>query len=116
MITPQLRFLLEDVRLYARESIDTVGGRTADEVLSDRLREHAVLRTTQIVGEAAAQILKQRPAGFEGIELREAVALRNMLVHGYAKIRMTAVIDIVANDLPRLVAAIDRLLTEGQST
>ena len=112
-MTPEIRFLLEDMLAYASEAVDTVGELSAEQVLADRLREHAVLRTVQIVGEAAAQIVKRRPDGFPGLELQQAIGLRNILVHGYAKVRLQEVVGIVRKDLPGLIAATRRLLGEN---
>jgi len=105
-----VRFLLEDMRAYAVEAVEITGDRGADEIVAERLREHGVLRTVQIVGEAAAQILRLQPEGLEGLELREATRIRNILVHGYGKIRMNLIVGVVRDDLPRLIAALDRVL------
>ncbi|MDZ4363611.1 DUF86 domain-containing protein [Brevundimonas sp.] len=115
MIVDNIRFLLQDIRDYAREATDLVGDRDASAILSERLREHGVIRTTTIVGEASAQILRIRPEGFPGMELREAVRLRNTLVHGYGKIRMELIVDVVRQDLPRLIAAVEALLRETET-
>ncbi len=110
MTSEAVRFLLEDIRAYAAEAIEIAGDRDADQILAERLREHAVLRTVQIVGEAAAQVLRLQPDGLEGVDLREATRVRNILVHGYGKIRMDLIVGVVRNDLPRLVTALDRVL------
>ncbi|RZJ36860.1 MAG: DUF86 domain-containing protein [Brevundimonas sp.] len=112
VIEPAFVNLLRDIRDYAAEAVETVGDRSAEDILSERMREHSVLRTTQIVGEASAQLLKLQPEGFPGVELREATRFRNILVHGYGKIRMDSVVAIVRDDLPRLIAAVDALLSE----
>lgn len=108
-----ITFLLQDIVEFGSEAIETVGDRDADAILAERLREHAVLRTVQIVGEASAQILKQRPEGLAGLELREATGLRNVLVHGYAKVRMERVVAAVDQYLPNLVEGARRALESG---
>ncbi len=115
MTSEVVRFLLEDMRAYAAEAVEIVGDREADEIVAERLREHGVLRTVQIVGEAAAQVLKLRPDGLEGVDLREATRVRNVLVHGYGKIRMDLIVGVVREDLPRLIAALDRVLGKNDT-
>ena len=110
MTSEAIRFLLEDMRAYAAEAIEITGDRESDEIVAERLREHGVLRTVQIVGEAAAQVLRLQPEGLEGVELREATRIRNILVHGYGKIRMNLIVSVVRDDLPRLITALDRVL------
>lgn len=111
-MNPAVRFLLEDIVAYGSEALDFVGERDAEAILADRLREHAVLRTVQIVGEAAAQVLKIQPEGIAALELRDAAGFRNVLVHGYAKVRMERVVDIVRRSLPPLIAGARTVLGE----
>ncbi len=100
-----IRALLEDIVEYGQEAVAAVGDLDGPAILAERFREHAVLRTVQIVGEASAQILKARPQGVEGLALRDATGLRNILVHGYAKARMDRVAIIVRRDIVALVDA-----------
>lgn len=111
-MTPATRSLLQDMLAYGAEARAAVSTLNADEILAERAREHTVLRTLQVVGEAAAQIRKLEPLGLEGIDLGPVIGVRNVLVHGYAKIRMVEVVRIVRNDLPPLLLAIERLLAE----
>ena len=109
-----IRILLQDVLDYGAEAREIVGELDADAILAERMREHAVLRTVQIVGEACAQILDVRPQGIEGLALREATGLRNVLVHGYAKARMERVIMTVRQDLPVLLERVSKVLATGE--
>ncbi len=109
-----IRALLEDIVEYGLEAVTTVGDRDADAILQDRLREHAVIRTVQIVGEASAQILQVRPHGIEGMALRDAAGLRNILVHGYAKTRMDRLVIIVRRDVVVLAEAARAALATGE--
>lgn len=112
-MSPDVRFLLEDIVAYGREAVEAVGTLDAEIILAERFREHAVLRTVQIVGEASAQLLKKFPQGLEGLALQDAAGFRNVLVHGYAKVRMERVISIVCDSLPILIEGAERLLSEG---
>lgn len=114
MTAPDIRFLLEDIVAYGQEAVDAVGDLDADAIMGERFREHAVLRTVQIVGEASAQILKKVPEGIEGLALQDAAGFRNVLVHGYAKVRMGRVVAIVRDSLPVLVTEARRLLSAGE--
>jgi uncharacterized protein with HEPN domain len=41
---------------------------------------------------------------------REAVGLRDILIHGYGQIRLDIVVDTIREHFPGLVAALDKLL------
>lgn len=113
MINPAVRDRLDDIVSYGREAIDAVAGLSAEQIVAERFREHTVLRTVQIVGEAAAQLIKLDPMMSDRIsDLRRAIALRNVLVHGYTKIRMEEIVLIVRTDMPGLVARAAAVLGE----
>jgi len=115
-MSPAIRFLLQDIIAYGEEACGYVGDLDAEAIVADRMREHAVLRTVQIVGEASAQVLKAAPDGIKGLTLRDAAGFRNVLVHGYAKVRMERVVQIVRQSLPALIAAAKRVLAQGEQT
>lgn len=111
MTEPTFRDLLRHVVDYGQEAIDAVGDLSAAEILGERFREHAVLRTVQIVGEAAAQAAKLDATLLTRVpDLRRAIGLRNVLVHGYVKIRMEEIVLIVRDDLPDLLAQVREIL------
>jgi uncharacterized protein with HEPN domain len=114
MIAPDVRFLLEDIVPYGREAIEAVADLDAEAIRSERFREHAVLRTMQIVGEASAQILKKHPAGLADMPLQDAAGFRNVLVHGYAKVRLERVVAIIRESLPQLITSAEQVLATGE--
>lgn len=94
----------------AIERIETyTPGMTADEFVSNRLVQDAVIRNLEIIGEASRNILKIDPQ-FEhdhpDVELSSAYQMRNALSHGYFSIDIAMVWRTIANDLPKLKAAI----------
>lgn len=113
MTNPALRDRLRDIVSYGGEAIDAVGTLSAELILAERFREHTVLRTVQIVGEAAAQLMKLDATMADRIpDLRRAIDLRNVLVHGYTKIRMEEIVQIVRTYMPGLVARAAAVLGE----
>jgi len=113
MTTRPFSDLLQDVLDYGQEAIETVGDLSADQILGERMREHAVLRTVQIVGEVASQASKLDGALPTRVpDLRRAIGLRNVLVHGYVKIRMEEIVLIVRDDLPDLLTQVRAVLGE----
>lgn len=82
---------------------------TADEMCSD-----AVIRNLEIVGEAARALSKIDPDAADRIEWSEAWAMRNVLTHGYRGVELGIVWDTIVQDLPRLHAAVMKLLDATQ--
>ena len=113
MKNPAIRDRLRDIVDYGREAIDAVGSLSAEQVLAERFREHTVLRTVQVVGEACAQLIKLDETLVNRIpDIRRAIDLRNVLVHGYRKVRMGEILQIVRADMPDLVARTITVLHE----
>lgn len=77
----------------------------------DIVLRSAVERQFEIVGEALAQLARLDAAMAAKIpDLREIVAFRNILIHGYALIDRARVWRVVEEDLPRLRTALAALL------
>ncbi len=81
----------------------------------DIVLRSAVERQFEIVGEALRQLEVVSAALAANIpELRQIVAFRNILIHGYALIDRARVWRVVEKDLPRLRATLDELLGAGR--
>ena len=75
------------------------------------MRRAAVERQLEIIGEAMAQLAKSDAPVAEGIsEYRRIVALRNILIHGYADVDDRLVWDVVKTKLPVLSREVEALL------
>ena len=73
----------------------------------------AVERQLEIVGEALQQLSKTAPDVSAKIpDLRQIVAFRNLLIHGYATVNDETVWRTVREDLPRLRHALTELLSQ----
>jgi uncharacterized protein with HEPN domain len=88
-------------------------GRSFEDFDRDIVLRSAVERQFEIVGEALRQLTRLDAALPAKIpDLREIVAFRNILIHGYAMIERVRVWRAVEEDLPGLRAALDKLLAE----
>ncbi|MEX0606548.1 MAG: HepT-like ribonuclease domain-containing protein, partial [Halofilum sp. (in: g-proteobacteria)] len=71
----------------------------------------AVVRELEMIGEALNQLTKLAPEWGEAIpHCREAIGLRNILIHGYTVIDEAMVSLTVDRDLPTLREQVDTLL------
>jgi len=73
----------------------------------------AVERKFEIIGEALSQMLKAAPDFAERIpDLRQIIAFRNLLIHGYAVLQHDRVLRIAQISLPPLRTTVGELLRE----
>jgi len=107
--------LLWDAREAANAIAAMTEGKSFEDFERDIVLRSAVERQFEIIGEALRQMARLDPALAARIpDLREIVAFRNILIHGYAVIDRARVWRAAQNDLPGLRAALNKLLAETQ--
>jgi uncharacterized protein with HEPN domain len=107
-----------DPRAYLWDAQDSaeaiaafVSGRTLAEYLADRMLRSAVERQFEIIGEALRQLEKAAPDLARKIpELPQAIAFRNILIHGYTSIDDRTVWRTIQESLPALRSHLSALL------
>ncbi len=103
--------LLEDIRQAAEAVGRYTQGKSLEDYLADDQLQASVERKFEIIGEALNRLSHLDPDMVEGIEdYRKIIAFRNTLIHGYSAIDSGIVWDIVKTCLPKLQAAIQKLL------
>ena len=103
-----LRHMLE----HAREAVDLTQGKERADLTSDRMLELALTRLVEIVGEAARRVSRASQQKHPQIAWSPIIGLRNRLVHGYDAVDLDILWDIVQQDLPLLIAALETILDE----
>ena len=110
---PEARALLWDIERAAAAIDQFVAGLDSSAYANSDLIHSAVERKFEIIGEALNRLAKAHP-GIAGRipRLREIIAFRNVLVHGYAAIEHDRVWRIALGALPTLRETVARLLAE----
>lgn len=89
-----------------------VGRRRRAGFLDDTLLQDAVIRNIEIIGEAASRLSPEFAARHAGIPWRDIVGMRHRLIHGYLKVNLDTVWEVIERDLPALAPRLDALLRE----
>lgn len=98
---------LWDVRTAAEAVATFIGNKSFDDYRTDLMLRSAVERQFEIIGEALNQLSKHFPELSQRIpDLREIVAFRNLLIHGYASINHAMVWRIAGESLPELLQSV----------
>ena len=97
---------------HAREATAMVRGRTRADLDSDRMLNLSVMRLLEVMGEAATRIPDDYRLKYAQVPWREAIGLRNRLIHGYDVINLDMVWAVLQEDLPRLIAALEEIVDE----
>ena len=90
-------------------------GKSLEDLLSDRMLALATVRLLGIVGEAATRVSPATRATHAAIPWRQMIGLRNRLTHEYDTTNLRIVWQIVTEDLPPLIADLERILESGEA-
>ncbi len=102
--------LLEDVIEHSRRAIALAKGRKAEDLDEDEMVGLALVRLLEVTGEAASQLPPELRARHSDIPWRDLIDLRNVLIHAYHRIDYRIVWEIVTEQLPSLVVAVEAAL------
>lgn len=105
------RALLWDVQQAADAVLSFIAGLNVQAYAADEVIHSAVERKFEIIGEALAQLARLDPELAARVpNLREIIAFRNVLIHGYAVVEHDRVWRIAETSLPGLRTAVAALL------
>ena len=104
---------LWDIADSCRAILEFVQERGLSDYRQDRMLRRAVERELSIVGEAVSQGTRRFSELEEHIgPVRQIVAFRNRIIHGYADVDSAIVWAIVQNEVPGLLERSEALLDE----
>jgi len=85
------------------------------EYQKDKMRQLAVERNLEIIGEAAARISDDLRKGNPDIPWRQIKGLRNIIAHEYGEIKYERIWALVVDEIPTLINKLEVLLPENIS-
>ena len=85
-----------------RDALDFAKGRTRDELDSNRQLVLALVKSLEIIGEAANQVSSETQTQTPQLPWRDMIDMRHRLVHGYYDINLDIVWRTLRDDLPPL--------------
>lgn len=111
-----------DPEVYLRDILEAISrvreytrGLDESAFKSDTLRQDAVIRNLEVLGEAVKQIPEGIRAAHPDVEWRKMAGLRDVLIHQYFGIDVEVLWDVVANKLADVESGIRGLLNAMES-
>jgi uncharacterized protein with HEPN domain len=101
---------LADMLAAARDASRFATDRCEADLHRDRQLALALLKCIEIVGEAAARIGTETRARHKDLPWNEMVGMRNRLVHNYFDVDLSLLWTTVTDDLPALIAVLERIV------
>jgi uncharacterized protein with HEPN domain len=91
---------------------DYVSGINFEEFDNDKKTQDAVIRQIAIIGEAMGKLDKDFVEDHPELPSKEAVSMRNVLVHDYDWVDTEEVWKTIEQDLPKLKQLVEKILKE----
>jgi uncharacterized protein with HEPN domain len=95
------------------EALSFVAGKTREDLENDRQLVLALIKSIEIIGEAAARISAEAKTTFDDIPWADIVGMRNRLIHAYFDVDLDILWETVMTELPPLQESIKRSLREN---
>ena len=87
-----------------------IADRKPEDLGQERMLELSLIRLVEVIGEAAARVSPEGQAKCPGIPWREVIGMRNRLIHGYDSVDLSVLWYTVEQDLPPLIAHLEKIL------
>src|SRR5438105_29638 len=75
----------------------------------EEMRQDAAIRQLEIIGEAANKLSTEFRKQHPSFPVKEAISMRNFLIHGYDDINLTVVWKTIQEDIPSLKESLSKL-------
>jgi uncharacterized protein with HEPN domain len=93
----------------AREAISFIKGRKRKDLDKDRMLELSLIKSVEIMGEAASKVTKKSRDEYPKIPWLNIIAMRNRLIHSYFDIDLDRGWDTVTDDLPPVIEVLEKI-------
>lgn len=96
----------------AREAVAFAKGRSRADLDSDRKLSLSLVRLLEIIGEAAKGISQEFRDSHSDLPWKSVIGMRDKLIHGYFDVNLDVVWETVTQDLPSLIAQLEKIVAD----
>jgi uncharacterized protein with HEPN domain len=94
----------------AKEAISFIKDRERSDLDTDRMLVLSLIKSIEIMGEAASKVTKESRDVYPDVPWLNIIGMRNRLIHVYFDIDLDRVWDTITDDLPPVIAILERII------
>jgi uncharacterized protein with HEPN domain len=99
----------------AKEAVEFAAGKSREDLDDDRKLSLAIIKSIEIIGEAASKVSEACKAENDNIPWRDIIGMRNRLSHGYFDVNLDIVWETVQTDLPNIIKVLIEIIPKEDS-
>jgi uncharacterized protein with HEPN domain len=94
----------------AKEAMSFIRGRKRSDLDTERMLVLSLVKSVEIIGEAASKVTKESREGHPEVPWLNIIGMRNRLIRVYFDIDLDRVWDTITEDLPPVIAALEKIV------
>ena len=94
----------------SKEAMEFATGKTRMDLEKDRLHMLAIIKSIEIIGEAASKVTETFKTENSNIPWNDIINMRNRLIHAYFDVNLDIVWQTIKTDLPDLIKALEEII------
>jgi uncharacterized protein with HEPN domain len=106
----RLRHMLD----AAREAVQFASGRSRPDLNTDRMLVLSLVKSIEIIGEAASKVSSHVKSRNPGIPWQNITGMRNRLIHAYYDVNLDILWATVSKNLPPLIEELGQAIESEQ--
>jgi uncharacterized protein with HEPN domain len=91
----------------AQKLLEFSAGKTQEAIEADEILSLAIVRLTEIIGEAATNVSQEKRDRYSQIQWGRIIGMRNRIVRAYFDIDMEVVWQTITMDIPTLISQLE---------
>ena len=96
----------------AKEAVTFASNHTRDDLNQDRMLTLSLIKSVEIIGEAAARTSAELRTQYPIIPWQNIIGMRNRLIHAYFDINFEMLWNTIQKDLPPLIIEVQKVINQ----
>jgi uncharacterized protein with HEPN domain len=98
----------------AKEALFFIKGRKRSDLDTNRMLVLSLVKSIEIMGEAASKVTKESRDSHPEVPWLNIIGMRNRLIHVYFDIDLDRVWDTITDDLPPVIATLEKIVQKEE--